>query len=135
MDDEAKEAIEKMIGKAGEPVPVVDVADIKKMWAYGKELRAGHPQGSVGISINIWQKVLPPGTDIRAVSYRCGMLSMLEMMLEPVWAGGQLTEAAFKTIATMEMEWAAVGVVYKGGQLFNLEAFFAQARHEASLSA
>jgi|HubBroStandDraft_1064217.scaffolds.fasta_scaffold48376_2 hypothetical protein len=40
--------IDVLFGKAGEPVPVVDVADIKVMWAHLQELKAQHPGGGVG---------------------------------------------------------------------------------------
>jgi hypothetical protein len=56
-----------LIGKAGEPVPVVDVVDIKVMWVYSQELEARHP-GGVAVGVNVWKQLCSPGADIRVVS-------------------------------------------------------------------
>jgi hypothetical protein len=117
-------------GKAGEPVPVLEVADIKVMWAHGQELKAQHP-GGVAVEVSIWKQLCSPGADIRAVSYRCQMLGLLEMMLRAVWTGGELSANAFKVAARMDLHWMAVGVAQNGFP-FSLERFLAEVQREAA---
>ena len=117
-------------GKAGEPVPVVEVADIKVMWAHGQELKAQHP-GGVAVEVSIWKQLCSPGADIRAVSYRCQMLGLLEMMLRAVWTGGELSANAFKVAARMDLHWMAVRVAQNGFP-FSLEGFLAEVQREAA---
>lgn len=121
--------IDILRGKAGEPVPVVDVADMKVVWTHGKELKARHPEG-VAVGMGVWKQLCSPGADIRAVSYRCSMLGMLEMMLRAAWTGGELSENAVKVAARMDLEWMAVGVV-RNSLPFNLEGFLAELQREA----
>src|SRR5271157_2148879 len=52
--------IDALIGKAGEPVPIVDVADMKAVWAHGRELRAQHP-GGLAVELDVWKQVCGPG--------------------------------------------------------------------------
>jgi hypothetical protein len=122
--------IDALIGKAGEPVPVVDVADIKVMWAHGQELKAQHPRG-VAVEVGIWKQLCSPGADIRAVSYRCGMLGLLEMMLRAAWTGGELSANAFKVAARMDLHWMAVGAA-QNGLPFSVEGFLAEVQREAA---
>jgi hypothetical protein len=96
--------IDVFFGKAGEPVPVVDVADMKVMWTHGQELKAQHPEG-VAVEVGVWKQLCSPGADIRAVSYRCQMLGLLEMMLRAAWTGGELSVNALKVAARMDLHW------------------------------
>ena len=114
--------IDALIGKAGEPVPVVDVADIKAVWAHGRELRAQHP-GGVAVELGVWKRVCSPDADIRAVTYRCQRLGLLEMLLRAAWTGGDLSENAFKVAAGMDLHWMAPGVAQNG---FGVEGFLAE---------
>ena len=122
--------IDVLFGKAGEPVPVVDVADIKVMWAQIQELKAQHP-GGVAVGVGIWKQLCSPGADIRAVSYRCQMLGLLEMMLRAAWTGGEISANAFKVAARMDLRWMAVGVAQNGFP-FSLVEFLAEAQREAA---
>jgi hypothetical protein len=122
--------LDALIGKAGEPVPVVDAADIKVMWTYGLELKAQHP-GGVAVGMDVWKQLCSPGADIRAVAYRYGMLGLLEMMLRAAWTGGELSENAFKVAARMDLVWMPVGVV-RNGLPFSLEGFLAEVQREAA---
>jgi hypothetical protein len=122
--------IDVWFGKAGEPVPVVDVADIKVMWAFCQDLKAQHPEG-VAVEVDIWKRLCSPGADIRAVSYRCQMLGLLEMMLRAAWTGGELSVTAFKVAARMDLHWMAVGVAQNGFP-FSLEGFLAEVQREAA---
>jgi hypothetical protein len=118
-----------LIGKAGEPVPAVDVADMKVMWAYLQELNASHP-GGVAVEVGIWQRICSPGADIRAVSYRIQMLSLLEMMLRAAWPGGELSANALKVAARIDLRWMAPGEV-QNGLPFSVEGFLAEAMRES----
>jgi hypothetical protein len=122
--------IDVFFGKAGEPVPVVDVADIKVMWAHFRELKEQHPRG-VAVEAGIFKQLCSPGADIRAVSYRCQMLGLLEMMLRPVWTDGEISANAFKVAARIDLHWMAVGVPQNGFP-FNLEEFLGQVLREAA---
>jgi hypothetical protein len=122
--------INVLFGKAGELVPVVDVADIQVMWAHGQELKAQHP-GGVAVEVGIYKQLCSPGSDIRAVSYRCQMLGLLEMMLRAAWTGGELSVNAFKVAAKMDLHWIAVGVAQNGFP-FSLEGFLAEVQREAA---
>ena len=131
MEDEARDALDKFFGKAGEPVPTVDAADIKKMRAYQKNVEVRHPPGQqYAIGMGAWQQAFGPETDISAVSYRCGILWCLERFLQPFWNGGELSDAVFKAAATMKMERMAVGVVYQGGEI--LDQFFEEVHKAAA---
>jgi hypothetical protein len=61
--------------------------------------------------VGIWKQLCSPGADIRAVSYRCQMLGLLEIMLRAAWTGGELSANAFKVAARMDTHWMAAGVV------------------------
>ena len=121
--------IDALTGKAGEPVPVVDVADIKAVWAHDRELRAQHP-GGVAVEIGVFKRVCSPGADIRAVAHRCQMLGLWEMLLRPVWTGGDLSENSFKVAARMDLRWMAPGVIQSGPAVEEfLAEVFAEERH------
>ena len=123
--------IDDLLGKPGENVPVVDAADIKVIWTYCQKLKAQHPGSSnIAVGMSVWKELCSPGADIRAVSYRCSILGLLEMMLRPAWPGGEPSENAFKVAARMDLNWMQVGVVRKGLP-FNLEGFLAEVQHEA----
>jgi hypothetical protein len=122
--------IDALFGKAGEPVPAVHVADMKVMWAYLQELNARHPGGGVGVEVGIWQRICSPGADIRAVSYRCQMLSLLEILLRAAWPGGELSENALKVAARMDLRWMAPGVVQNGFP-FSVDGFLEEVMRES----
>jgi len=125
---DAKEMWEKLHGKPGEPVPAVDFTDMKSMWAFVQDVKQRHPQGGVAISMELWQRVCSPGADIRAVSYRLRLLGMLEILLQPVYSGGQWTELALKAAAKMEMTW----LPFEAPQTIDVMGFLAQAQAEAA---
>ena len=130
MDPDAGEAFKKMIGEPGAPVPSLAVADIKKMRADHQELDARHPGQQYAVGLEVWRRIFGPETDISAVCYRCATLWMLERWLQPLWAGGELSEVAFKAAATMELKRMAVGVPQSAMPL--IEVFLAQVYKEAA---
>jgi len=123
--------IDMLIGKAGEPVPVVDVADLKAMWTTSQELKARHAGVAFAIGAGVFKAVCKPGADILAVAYRRAMLEMLERTLRAAWNGGELSENAFKVAARMDLNWPQVGVVQKR-PLVELEDFLAEVQSEAA---
>ena len=130
MENEDEEAMEKLIGKPGEPVPAVDFADIKAAWAVMQDVKKRDPQGRMAICSTVYERVCSPGADIRAVCYRLSMLGIFERLLKPAYSG-QWTDAALKAASTMELTWMEVGKVYKGLP-FDAVAFLLQARAEAA---
>jgi hypothetical protein len=123
--------IDALMGKAGEPVPVVDVADIKAVYAHGREMRALLP-GGLAVEIDVWKQVCTPGADVRAVSYRCQTLGVLEWLLRAAWTGGDLSENAFKVAAKMDLHWMAPGVAQKSGVEEFLAEVFLEVQREAA---
>ncbi len=121
--------LSELLGKPGESVPVVDAADLKMVWTYGQTLKVEHGEG-VAVGMSVWKQLLAPSVDIRAICYRLGMLSMLEMMLRAAWIVGEPSENAFKVAARMDLNWPQVGIV-RNGFLFNLEGFLAEVQYEA----
>jgi hypothetical protein len=101
------------------------------MWAFMQDLKKRHPKGNEDISTSVYQSVCSPGADIRAVSYRLSILGMVGHLLEPVYSGGEFTEAAVKAAAKVEMTWLPVGVPQKGFP-FDVIEFLARARAEAA---
>ena len=120
--------LSELLGKPGESVPVVDAADLKMVWTYGQTLKVEHGEG-VAVGMSVWKQLLAPSVDIRAIGYRLGMLSMLEMMLRAAWIVGEPSENAFKVAARMDLNWPQVGIV-RNGFLFNLEGFLAEVQYE-----
>jgi hypothetical protein len=132
--DEHIPELDRFIGKPGDPVPVVDPADMKAVWAYQQETAARYPQGGVFTGMEVLKHLCSPGADIRAVSYRSMTLGLLELMLESAWPGGQPSESAFKVAARMELRWMAVGVPYRGLP-FDVQTFLAEVRGESIYNA
>jgi hypothetical protein len=126
--------LDRLVGKPGDAVPVVDPADLKVLWTYSQELRAKYPNGGVATGIEVFKHMCSPGADTRAVSYRCQMLGLLELMLEFAWPGGQPSEAAFKVASRMALRWMSVGVPQKG-LAFDLEGFLAEVQGELMYNA
>jgi hypothetical protein len=120
--------IDDLMGKAGEPVPVVDVADIKAVWAHGQELKAQHP-GGVAVEIGVYKRVCSPGADILAVTQRCQRLGLWEMMLRSAWTGGGFSENAFKVAARMDLHWMTPVATQELGVEEFLAEVFAEEQH------
>jgi hypothetical protein len=127
--EDVDEVMRKLRGKPGEPVPVVDFADMRAVWAFVQDVQKRHPEG-IAIGMGAYKSVCSPGADIRAVGYRLSMLGLLEHFLQPAYTGGQWSEAALKAAAKMELTWLPVGVPQKGLP-FDVMQFLAQAQAEA----
>ncbi|HYK49258.1 MAG TPA: hypothetical protein VEU94_06005, partial [Terriglobales bacterium] len=62
-------------GAPGEPVPVVDPEDVKAVWQIFDEVRRTHPGTAVGVAG--LAKVLRPGANVPAVTFRAGMIGLV----------------------------------------------------------
>ena len=125
----ATPGLQAFLGKPGTPVPEVNAADLQLMWRYTRDLKARHPEGDVAAGVEIWRKLCSPGANISALTYRLGMVGLLEMTLGPTWRGGQLSDAALKVAARMPLEWLRVGVIRRDLP-FDVVGFLAQVKAE-----
>ena len=121
-------------GTPGEDVPTVDVADLKSVWSIYKAVEAMNPgkQGSVGVDIEIVRGACSAGADICAVTYRCAMLRILEMLYAERLVPSRANEflaAELKVAATIPMKWMETGVP-QSGLPFDVDAFFQEVRKE-----
>lgn len=118
---------------SGEPVPTVNVADFKSVWAIYQDIESRHPRGTVGVDSGVIEQVCSPGADIRAVTYRCGMLQILEMVrgdLLVTWKqNGQFQDAVFRIAARIPMNWIGEGM--SQSLPFDVDAFFEEVRKES----
>ena len=120
-------------GHPSGPVPTVNVADFKSVWAIYQDIESRHPRGTVGIDNRVIEHACSPGADIRAVTYRCGMLQILEMLRgDPLatWKqSGQFQEAVFRVAARIPMTWMGEGLSHS--LPFDVDAFFEEVRKES----
>ena len=93
----------RFCGPPGDSVPVVDSSDLKAAWGVYHDLKESHPEGRVGVSTSVIEHACRPGADIRAVTYRSGMLGLLLIvpgeLLGPWQQGETLSEIVFKVAA------------------------------------
>jgi hypothetical protein len=123
----------RFYGDLGEPVASVDVADLKSVWDMYLDITSQHPGGGVGVDSSLIERVCSPRADIRAVVYRCQMLSLLEMLpgdLLTTWKqSGQLQEAVLRVAARIPMNWMGEGLSHS--LPFDVDAFFEEVRKES----
>jgi hypothetical protein len=101
-------------GKPGEPVPTVDPEDVKTVWQVMKDVDARHPGKSVAVGIDLVRRACRPGTNIEAVGYRVGFLSMMSYIApeDPRFTRDrQPDEAVFRATAMVPAVWMGVGIV------------------------
>ena len=117
----------------GEPVPSVNVADFKSVWAIYQEIESRHPRGTIGVDRSVIEHACSPGADIPAVTYRCGMLQILEMvrgdLLVTGKQDGQFQDAVCRVAARIPMNWIGEGMSH--GLPFDVDAFFEEVRKES----
>jgi hypothetical protein len=90
------------------PVPVVDPADIKKVWALQDQSQKQHPGEQVGIDAELYRDACSPGANVGAVWYRLSQLIILRLGsqatgTEPPWLQPEPHDAVFKVLATMPL--------------------------------
>ena len=122
-------------GPPGDSVPVVDSSDLKAAWGVYHDLKESHPEGRVGVSTSVIEHACSPGADIRAVTYRSGMLGLLLIvpgeLLGPWQQGETLSEIVFKVAARIPMEWLETGAQRQGFP-FDVDAFLQELRDGTS---
>jgi hypothetical protein len=110
------------------PIPPVDPADLKSVWAMQKEFKKDFekrmpdhaPNETVGVGIDYYRRVCGPGANVGAVWYRLSRLEALQMMSEAggqSWAGlteGKPDDAVFKALANLSMTGMQPGVIREG---------------------
>jgi hypothetical protein len=102
------------LGNPGEDVPTVDVANLKSVWSFYRDVEARNPGGGVGVAVELTRGACSAGSDIRAIWYRSALLQMLEMFPGELLArwkrSGRFDEAVFRVAATIPMKWMEGGV-------------------------
>jgi hypothetical protein len=120
------------LGRAGEPVPEVDPADVKAVWEVGLDSAKHHPEGGIAIGVEIFKRACKPGADVPAVTYRTQQLSMLKMIrpdvMDPLLQNKP--EAVFKATAEIPLEWLGLGIV-RGGLPFDPDDFLRRVNEAA----
>ena len=125
----------RFCGPPGDSVPVVDSSDLKAAWGVYHDLKESHPEGRVGVSTSVIEHACSPGADIRAVTYRSGMLGLLLIvpgeLLGPWQQGETLSEIVFKVAARIPMESLETGAQRQGFP-FDVDAFLQELRDGTS---
>ena len=123
-----------LMGHPGEPVPTVEMGDLKAAWNIYKDVESRHPGEQVGVDISIVQHACSATADLRAVTYRCGMLQVLERFagdqLAPWKENGRLDDAVFGIAARIPMNWIGIGIP-QSGLPFDVDSFFNELRLES----
>jgi hypothetical protein len=123
-------------GKPGTPVPIVDPEDMKAIAREYADIQRRYPGEAIAITARVLQPLCSPGADMQAVGYRQAQLGILKLISEqqakaddseirtqlesfrtqiaPLIKDGEFTDAAFKAMARVPMEWMAAGVVREG---------------------
>jgi hypothetical protein len=128
--DEA-EFLTSFWGKAGEPVPQVDPSDMKALWKLGEETKKMRPDGGVAIGVNLMEAYCKPGANIGAITYRAGMIGMLQHIAPEVMDPliKDKLDAVLATASEIPMEW--IGTTVHHGWTFDPEDFVRRVREAA----
>ncbi len=113
------------------PVPSVDVADLKSVWAMQNGMQARMPGKQISIGAESYRRACSAGADVRSLFTRVSQLRVLQMpgMLAPWTHGEVLDDAVFKVAATFPMTRMQPGIVYDDLP-FDLQEFLNQvAKH------
>ena len=117
-------------GNPGEPVPEVDPEDLKAIWQLSRDVQARHPGQNVATSLELGKAICKPGANVQAVSYRSTMIWVLSQfaqgLLAPWVKDDQFSDAVFRTMATIPMEW--IGTTPREDLPFDVEEFFRRLR-------
>lgn len=142
---ETRDFLQQFIGKPGTPVPEVDPADVKAVWAYGQDTRRQYPKGRVFTTMEVFGSVCKPGANISAVVYRAQKLGMLRQIVSMLSESAHESACEFKRLvplldekleassavaATIPMEWIGVAVP-REGLPFDLDDYLRRI-HEAA---
>jgi|HubBroStandDraft_6_1064221.scaffolds.fasta_scaffold1062327_2 hypothetical protein len=113
-------------GETG-PVPSVDAADLKSVWAMQNEMQARMPGKQFSIGAESYKRACGAGADVRSLFTRVSQLHVLQMlgMLAPWTYGEVVDDAVFKVAATFPMTRMQPGIVYDELP-FDLQEFLSQ---------
>jgi hypothetical protein len=109
------------------PIPIVDPADLKSVWAMQEDVTATHPGQQIGIASSLYERACTTGANVQAVFFRVSMLRVLKMMTEsdglilPWLHDGKPEDALFKVLAAMPMNGLPPGG--RQGLPFDVEEF------------
>jgi hypothetical protein len=108
------------------PIPPVDPADLKSVWAMQEELKRDFekrvpnraPNQRFGVSINYYKRVCSPGANLGALWYRLSILELRHISeitgtSLPWPRAGKPGDAVFKALATVPMTGLAPGAARK----------------------
>ena len=111
---------------SNEPVPGVDPADLRSMWAMQRDIQA-NVSGQVATDVRLLERACSPGADVQATWYRLSMLQMVGLlgMLSRWLHDGELADAVFKVAAVFPMKRISVGVQQQELP-FDVQAFLAE---------
>ena len=106
-------------GSPGEPVPEVDLEDLKAIWQETRDLLASHPGQHFGFEE---PAICKPGANAQAIWYRSSMIWVLNQFAQKqlaLWIKDEeVSDAVFRTMATIPMEW--VGQTEREGLPFDV---------------
>ena len=126
LEPQSAASVPRFGGNPGEPVPEVDPDDLKTLWRETNDLQAQHAGQNVAIGLELMKTTLKPGANAEAIFYRSSMIWLLKQFapdqLAPWIRDGQVSDAVFRTIAMIPMEW--IGHTVREGLPFDVEDFF-----------
>lgn len=129
-DREEHERLSELFGfgRAGEPVPQVDPADVKAFWDLGQDVQERHPQGGVAIGVDLIKAHCKPGANVPAITHRASMIGMLQHVAPEVMDSliKDKLDAVFHAAAEIPMEW--IGEGGRKGWPFDVEDFMRRVR-------
>lgn len=116
----------------GEPVPAVNAADLKSVWALCQDLESPLHRGIVAVD-SIIEHACSPGADIHPVIYRCRMPQILETfrgdLLSQWKQTGQFQDGVFRVAAGIPMYLMGEGLFQSMPlDAFDVDAFFEEVR-------
>ena len=122
-------------GNPGEPVPAVGMKDLRSVWNIYKDIESRRSGEQVGVDISVIEHACSATADVRAVTYRCGMLQILERLpgdlLAPWKESGQLVDAVFSVAARIPMNWIGIGIP-QSRLPFDVDSFLDELRLESA---
>ena len=122
------------LGNPGEPVPTIDVADLKSLWSVYRDMEMRNPGKHGAVGVGIMRDACSVGADINAVWYRGAMLQMLDMFPGELLArwkrSGEFDEVVFRVAATIPMKWMQ-GEVPQSHLPLDVDAFIQELQKES----
>jgi hypothetical protein len=116
-DMEEQERLRELFGygRAREPVPQVDAADIKAVLEIGQDMERRHPGGQYAVGRAVYENACKPGAIIQAVLFRASRVDMLRLVapavLDPLIQ--DKLDAVCTIAAQIPMQWAGATVNHR----------------------